>query len=208
MREIEFNLDENPFINFQSARYSMSARVNVEKLWNWCHENGKSFFIMSLGCLMNAVNSVDELKRRIIDNKAVEFDYLDGVTPIMNEDEGIYCEMKVKTPQEFDSIIQWHDYVKDLSADILSGKIESFFIEMEKRDLTNIANFSCIPWVDFDMITNCTVEGKAIQPLITWGKVNENFEMSVSITVSHIFVNGRELGYFYENAQREFNNIE
>ena len=208
MREIEFDLDENPFINFQSARYSMSARVNVEKLWNWCHENGKSFFIMSLGCLMNAVNSVDELKRRIIDNKAVEFDYLDGVTPIMNEDEGIYCEMKVKTPQEFENIIQWHDYVKDLSADILSGKIESFFIEMEKRDLTNIANFSCIPWVDFDMITNCTVEGKAIQPLITWGKVNENFEMSVSITVSHIFVNGRELGYFYENAQREFNNIE
>ena len=208
MREIEFNLDENPFINFQSTRYSMSARVNVEKLWNWCHENDKSFFIMSLGCLMNAVNSVDELKRRIIDNKAVEFDYLDGVTPIMNEDEGIYCEMRVQTPQEFDSIIQWHDYVKDLSADILSGKIESFFIEMEKRDLTNIANFSCIPWVDFDMITNCTVEGKAIQPLITWGKVNENFEMSVSITVSHIFVNGRELGYFYENAQREFNNIE
>ena len=208
MREIEFNLDENPFINFQSARYSMSARVNVEKLWNWCHENGKSFFIMSLGCLMNAVNSVDELKRRIIDNKVVEFDYLDGVTPIMNEDEGIYCEMRVQTPQEFDSIIQWHDYVKDLSADILSGNIESFFIEMEKRDLTNIANFSCIPWVDFDMITNCTVEGKAIQPLITWGKVNENFEMSVSITVSHIFVNGRELGYFYENAQREFNNIE
>ena len=208
MKEIEFNLDENPFINFQSARYSMSARINVEKLWNWCHENGKSFFIMSLGCLMNAVNSVDELKRRIIDNKAVEFDYLDGVTPIMNEDEGIYCEMKVKTPQEFENIIQWHDYVKDLSEDILSGKIESFFIEMEKRDLTNIANFSCIPWVDFDMITNCTVKGKAIQPLITWGKVNENFEMSVSITVSHIFVNGRELGYFYENAQREFNNIE
>ena len=208
MKEIEFNLDENPFINFQSTRYSMSARVNVEKLWNWCHENDKSFFIMSLGCLMNAVNSVDELKRRIIDNKVVEFDYLDGVTPIMNEDEGIYCEMKVKTPQEFENIIQWHDYVKDLSADILSGKSESFFIEMEKRDLTNIANFSCIPWVDFDMITNCTVEGKAIQPLITWGKVNENFEMSVSITVSHIFVNGRELGYFYENAQREFNNIE
>ncbi|WP_296862558.1 CatA-like O-acetyltransferase [uncultured Methanobrevibacter sp.] len=208
MKEIEFNLDENPFINFQSTRYSMSARVNVEKLWNWCHENGKSFFIMSLGCLMNAVNSVDELKRRIIDNKAVEFDYLDGVTPIMNENEGIYCEMKVKTPQEFENIIQWHDYVKDLSADILSGKSESFFIEMEKRDLTNIANFSCIPWVDFDMITNCTVKGKAIQPLITWGKVNENFEMSVSITVSHIFVNGRELGYFYENAQREFNNIE
>ena len=170
MKEIEFNLDKNPFINFLSARYTMSARINVEKLWNWCHENNKSFFIMSLGCLMNAVNSVPELKRRIINKKVIEY-----------------------------------DYVKNLSKNILTSKQEGFTIEMEKRDFENIANFSCIPWVDFDMITNCAVHGKAIQPLITWGKVNDNFEMSVAITVSHIFVNGRELGYFYENAQNEFN---
>ena len=31
MREIKFDLENNPFINFQSARYSMSARINVEK---------------------------------------------------------------------------------------------------------------------------------------------------------------------------------
>ncbi len=207
MREIEFNLDENPFIDFLSARYAMSARVNVEKMWNWCHENDKSFFIMSMGCLMNAVNSVPELKRRIIDGKVIEYDYLDGVSPIMDEGNEIYKEMRVKVPQEFDDIMAWHDYVRELSSDILSGKKEGFFIEMEKRDLTNIANFSCIPWVDFDMITNCVVDGNAIQPLITWGKVNRDFEMSVSITVSHIFVNGRELAQFYENAQNEFNSI-
>ena len=204
MREIEFNLDENPFINFLSARYAISARVNVESMWKWCHENDKSFFIMSLGCLMNAVNSVPELKRRIIDGKAVEYDYLEGLTPIMDERNKIYKEMRVKTPQEFSDIIEWHDYVRILSQDILSGKKEGYILEMEQRDLTNIANFSCIPWVDFDMLTNCVVDGSAIQPLITWGKVNNDYEMSVSITVSHIFVNGRELGYFYENAQKEF----
>ena len=207
MREIEFNIKENPFINMLSARYSMSARVNVEKLWNWCHENDKSFFVMSLGCLMNAVNRVPQLKRRIINEKAYEFDYLEGVCPIMDENNDIYKEMRVKTPQCFDNILDWHDYVKYLSNNILTGKQEGFFCEMEKRDLENIANFSCIPWVDFDMITNCTVYGKAIQPLITWGKVNEDYKMSVSITVSHIFVNGRELGYFYEYAQNEFDNI-
>lgn len=207
MREIEFNLDENPFIDFLSARYAMSARVNVEKMWNWCHENDKSFFIMSMGCLMNAVNSVPELKRRIIDGKVVEYNYLEGLSPIMDEGNEIYKEMRVKAPQEFDDIMAWHDYVRELSSDILSGKKEGFFIEMEKRDLTNVANFSCIPWVDFDMITNCVASGNAIQPLITWGKVNRDFEMSVSITVSHIFVNGRELAQFYENAQNEFNSI-
>ena len=206
MKEIEFNLDENPFINFLSARYAISARINVEKLWNYCKQNDKSFFIMSLGCLMNAVNSVPQLKRRIIDGKAIEYDHLEGLTPIMNEENDIYREMRVSIPQEFDSILEWHDYVRKLSDDILTGENDGF-IDMEERDLTNIANFSCIPWIDFDMLTNCVVDGKAIQPLITWGKVNEDYEMSVSITVSHIFVNGRELGYFYENAQKEFDDF-
>ena len=207
MREIEFNLDENPFIDFLSSRYAMSARVNVEKLWNWCHENDKSFFIMSLGCLMNATNSVDQLKRRIINGKAVEYDYLEGISPIMDEESKVYKEMRIKVPQEFDNILEWHDYVRQLSSDILSGEKEGFGLEMNKRDSTNIANFSCIPWVDFDMITSGVVNGMAIQPLITWGKVNENHEMSVAITVNHIFVNGLELGRFYENAQWEFDNI-
>ena len=205
MKELEFNLDENPFMDFLSSRYAMSARVNVEKLWKWCKSNDKSFFIMSMGCLMNATNSVPQLKRRILNGKVYEYDYLEGVCPIMDEYNDVYKEMRVKTPQEFKNIIEWHDYAKDLSKNILSGKTDGFFLEMQKRDETNIANFSCIPWVDFDMITNCTVQGQAIQPLITWGKVNKDYEMSISITVSHIFVNGRELGYFYENAQKEFN---
>ena len=207
MKELDLNLDKNPFINFFSARYAISARINVEKLWKYCHENEKSFFIMSLGCLMNAVNSVPELKRRIIDGKAIEHDYLDGLTPIMDEDSDVYCEMRVKPPQEFEDIFRWHDYVKELSESILSGESEGYFCEMEKRDLDDVANFSCIPGIDFDTLTNCVVDGKAIQPLITWGKVNKNCEMSVSITVSHIFVNGRELGYFFENAQREFDSF-
>lgn len=207
MREIEFDLENNPFINFLSARYAISARVNVKKLWNWCHDNDKSFFVMSLGCLMNAVNSVPQLKRRIIDGKAIEHDYLEALSPIMDEGNEIYREMRVKIPQEFNHILEWHDYVRNMSSDILSGKREGYFIEMEERDRTNVANFSCIPWIDFDMLTNCTVDARAAQPLVTWGKVNENYEMSVSITVSHIFVNGRELAYFYENAQREFDEI-
>lgn len=207
MREIEFDLENNPFINFLSARYAISARVNVEKLWNWCHDNDKSFFVMSLGCLMNAVNSVPQLKRRIISDKVIEYDYLEALSPIMDEGNEIYREMRVKIPQEFDDVLQWHDYVKEMSSDILSGKMEGYFIEMEERDRTNVANFSCIPWVDFDMLTNCTVDARAAQPLVTWGKVNDDYEMSVSITVSHIFVNGRELAHFYENAQREFDEI-
>lgn len=207
MREIDFDLDGNPFINFNSTRYMMSARVDVEKLWKYCKESDKSFFVLTLGCMINAVNSVPRLKYRILDGKVVEYDHLDGVTPIMDEGNEVYKEMRVEIPQEFEDILDWHDYVKELSSDILSGRKEGFSLEMEKRDFTNIANFSCIPWVDFDAISNCVLNNLQIQPLITWGKVNENYEMSVSITVSHVFVNGRDLGYFYENLQKELDSF-
>ena len=207
MKKIDFDLKNNPFIDFQSSRYMMSARINVEKLWKFCKKNDYSFFIMSLGCLMNGVNSVPNLKKRIINDEAVEYDYLEGVSPIMNDELNLYREMRVKTPQEFEDIFEWHDYVRELSDEILGGKNKGFELEMEKRDFTNIANFSCIPWVDFDSITSCILNGRQIQPLITWGKVSDDYEMSVSITVSHIFVHGRDLSYFFENIQKEFNNF-
>lgn len=207
MREIEFNLDENPFINFYTSRYTMSARINVKKLWNYCKKNDKSFFILSLGCLMNAVNKVPEFRRRIINDKVIEFDYLEGTTPIMNKKSKIFKEMRVETPQNFENMLKWHDYVKNLSKSILDGENEGFILEMEKRDYENIANFSCIPWIDFDSVTSAIVSSNQIQPLIAWGKVNDDYEMSVSITVSHIFVNGLELSIFYDNTQKEFNNF-
>ncbi|MDO5849517.1 MAG: CatA-like O-acetyltransferase [Methanobrevibacter sp.] len=208
MKKIDFNLESNPFINFQSARYCMSARVNAEKTYNFSKENGYSFFLISLGCILKAANMVPQLKRRIIEGEAIEYDYLDGVTPIMDEDNEIYREMRVVPPMGFDSVKEWHDQIKQLENDILSCKNPGFEIEMEKRDLENIVNCSCIPWVDFDSITNCVVDGLATQPLITWGKFNENSEFTVSITVSHIFVNGRELGYFYQYLQESLDHPE
>lgn len=204
MKEIEFNLNENPFLNIHTSRYSMSARLNVEKLWKYSKQNDKSFFVLSLGCLMNAVNELPQFKRRIIDDKVIEFDYLEGTCPIMDEGTDTYKEMRVETPQNYDNILEWHDYVKDLSRKILNGEEKGFTLDMSLRDSENIANFSCIPWVDFDSITTCVVTSNQIQPLITWGRVNDSYEMTVSISVNHIFVNGRELAYFYENAQKEF----
>ncbi len=206
MKEIDFDLESNPFIHFQSARYSMSARVNAKKAYDYSKENGYSFFLISLGCILKASNRIPELKRRIINGNVVEFDYLDGVCPIMSESDEIYREMRVCPPMGYESIDLWLDEVKNLKEDILSLKNQGFQVEMEKRDFENIINCSCIPWVDFDAVTTCVVDGKATQPLVTWGKYNDDGDMSVSITVSHIFVNGRELGYFYEYLQEAFDN--
>ena len=207
MKEIEFDLENNPFINFLSSRYTMSARVNVENLWIKSKEQDLSFFVMSLGALMNALNDIPQMRRRIIDGKVIEFESLDAVCPIMDKDETVFKEIRIEGPQRFYNILKWHDYVVDYQLNVLEGVDKAFDVDTMERDKINIANFSCIPWVDFDSITNATAAGNVIQPLITWGKVNENYEMTVSITVSHIFVNGLELAKFYKNAQENFDSL-
>ena len=204
MKEIEFDLENNPFINFLSSRYTMSARVNVENLWIKSKEQDLSFFVMSLGALMNALNDIPQMRRRIIDGKVIEFESLDAVCPIMDKEETVFKEIRIEGPQRFYNILKWHDYVVDYQLNVLEGVDKAFDVDTMERDKINIANFSCIPWVDFDSITNATAAGNAIQPLITWGKVNDNYEMTVSITVSHIFVNGLELAKFYKYAQENF----
>lgn len=207
MKEIDFDLESNPFINFLSSRYTMSARVNVENLWIKSKEQDLSFFVMSLGALMNALNDIPQMRRRIIDGKVIEFESLDAVCPIMDKEETVFKEIRIEGPQRFYNILKWHDYVVDYQLNVLEGVDKAFDLDTMERDKINIANFSCIPWVDFDSITNATAAGNAIQPLITWGKVNENYEMTVSITVSHIFVNGLELAKFYKNAQENFDGL-
>ena len=207
MKEIEFDLENNPFINFLSSRYSMSARIDVENLWIKSKEQDLSFFVMSLGALMNALNDIPQMRRRIIDGKVIEFESLDAVCPIMDKEETVFKEIRIEGPQRFYNILKWHDYVVDYQLNVLEGVDKAFDVDTMERDKINIANFSCIPWVDFDSITNATAAGNAIQPLITWGKVNENYEMTVSITVSHIFVNGLELAKFYKNAQENFDSL-
>ena len=207
MKEIEFDLENNPFINFLSSRYTMSARIDVENLWIKSKEQDLSFFVMSLGALMNALNDIPQMRRRIIDGKVIEFESLDAVCPIMDKDETVFKEIRIEAPQRFHNILKWHDYVVDYQLNVLEGVDKAFDLDTMERDKINIANFSCIPWVDFDSITNATAAGNAIQPLITWGKVNENYEMTVSITVSHIFVNGLELAKFYKNAQENFDSL-
>lgn len=207
MKEIDFDLENNPFINFLSSRYSMSARVNVENLWIKSKEQDLSFFVMSLGALMNALNDIPQMRRRIIDGKVIEFESLDAVCPIMDKEETVFKEIRIEGPQRFYNILKWHDYVVDYQLNVLEGVDKAFDLDTMERDKINIANFSCIPWVDFDSITNATAAGNAIQPLITWGKVNENYEMTVSITVSHIFVNGLELAKFYKNVQENFDSL-
>ena len=208
MKELDFDFKKSPFYEFLSSRYSISARIDVKDTWDFCKENDLSFYTVSLGCLLFALNDIPELRRRIINDKAIEYDKIDAVTPIMNKEKTIFKEIRVPPISENQSFKSWYNKVNELKSGVLTGEISEFSIGTMERDVEAIANFSCIPWVDFDTMTNCVATANQIQPLITWGKVSKNKEMPVSITVSHIFVFGEQLGQFFKKAQEYFDGVE
>ncbi|MDR2873488.1 MAG: hypothetical protein LBV42_01890 [Methanobrevibacter sp.] len=84
MKEIEFDIKKSPFSKFFSFRYS---KIDTQNLWNFSKENNLSFFILSLGALLQGLSSVPKLRKRIIDDKAMEFQSLDVVITIMDKNE-------------------------------------------------------------------------------------------------------------------------
>jgi len=63
-----------------------------------------------------------------------------------------------------------------------------------------IANLSCIPWLDFDSMTNIIASANQIMPVIAWGKLVDG-KIPISLTASHVFIFGWHFKLFYEKAE-------
>ena len=72
---------------------------------------------------------------------------------------------------------------------------------------------TCVPWVDFTQFTHPIPDDKSSQciPRICWGKYVEQdgkYELTLNITVSHIFVDGYPLAQTFNKIQELLNNVD
>ena len=192
-----------PFNDFHTTRYQMTFKVNATKTYEYVKKENLSFFNISLAILLEGLNSVPEMKRRIINNKIVEYEKLNAITPILKEDKTI-SEICVKPVSEYKNLKKWNKYVNNLKENLEENIYDT---EPLKRDYEPVANFSCIPWVHFDALTNMIATPHQIQPLITWGKYSEG-KIPISITVNHMFVFGYHLKLFNDTVAKYFENPE
>ena len=84
---------------------------------------------------------------------------------------------------------------------------EHYYLEGSKRDEEQIVNFSCIPWVHFESMTNVIYSPLQIYPVITWGKLVDG-NIPISVTVSHIFFFGYHFKMFYDGVEKYFDKPE
>lgn len=104
--------------------------------------------------------------------------------------------------------------------EICSSKVESAKNQNQiEKDTYNLENccdefyITCVPWIDFTQITHPIPDDKYSQciPRICWGKYvkrNNKYELTLNITVSHIFVDGYLPAKAFNKIQELLDNVE
>lgn len=67
---------------------------------------------MTTACILEAINEIHEFKRRIIDDKVYEYEKINGVSPIMQEDHTIR-EIEIIPLSEHDSLEKYNEYIEN-----------------------------------------------------------------------------------------------
>ena len=199
----DIKADELPFSDFLTSRYSMTVRVQAEECYVMSKKENIPFFNLTTACILKAINEIPEFRLRIKDGKVVEYDHINAVSPIMQEDYTIR-EIEIPPSSEFEDIHEWNEYVENKKTNIENNQ---FLVEPMMRDELPIANLSCLPWLDFDSMTNIIASPNQIMPVISWGKLVDG-KIPISVTASHVFVFGWHFKLFYEKAEEYLTNPE
>ena len=200
---LDVDVNELPFADFLTSRYSMTAKVNAQKTYDLSKKENIPFFNLTSACILETINEIPEFRRRIVDGKVVEYRKINAVSPIMQNDHTIR-EIEIKPASEFGNIFEWSEYVENKKINI---EYNQYLVEPMKRDAEPIANLSCIPWIDFDSMTSIIASPHQIMPVISWGKLVDG-KMPVSLTASHVFIFGWHFKLFYEKLEKYLNNPE
>ena len=200
---LDMDVNELPFADFLTSRYSMTVKLNALKTYELAKKENIPFFNLTSACILETLNEIPEFKWRIVGDNVVEYEKINAVSPIMQNDYTIR-EIEMEPASEFENIFQWNEYVENKKNNIDDNQ---YLVEPMKRDEEPIANLSCIPWIDFDSMTNIIASPNQIMPVISWGKLVDG-KIPISLTASHVFIFGWHFKLFYENLEKYLNNPE
>ena len=158
--------------------------------------------------VVNGLNKVPEMRMRFVNNKPVIFDDINPAITVMTENE-------VFENVRFENKKNYQDFYNLSKQEIDKAKHETKLTDSSYNltDAWNEYYITCLPWLNFTGANQPMTEELHSQtvPRICWGKyVNNNgkYEMTLNITVSHIFVDGLHISKAFNNIQEILNEVD
>ena len=213
MKELNFENDNRYntytwFKSFSNSTYGMNIKLDVTKLVKLTKERNESFFINMLFIIMKGLNSTDEMRMRLINDKPYIFDDINPAFTVMTK-AGTFENVR------FDNTDNYKDFYRIAKELIEEAKNKDKLIKNNYNpdNLYNEYYITCTPWIDFVSLTHPIPDDKSSQtvPRVCWGKFIEEdnkIELTLNITVSHIFVDGYPLSQTFIKIQELLNDCE
>lgn len=196
------------FKKFSNSTYSMNVKMDVTNLLNHVKQNNESFFIDLLYIVLKGLNSIEEMRMRLVDGIPVIYDDINPAFTVMTE-TGTFENVRFNNCDNFENFYQ-------IASDHIESTKKQMQIKKENYNPQNCYNeyyITCVPWVDFTQFTHPMPDDISSQciPRICWGKYveqNGKYELTLNITVSHIFVDGYPLATTFNKIQELLDNAD
>ena len=213
MKELDFGNSERYntytwFKSFSNSTYGVNVKMDVTKLVKLTKERKESFFINILYIVMKGLNNTPELRMRLINDKPYIFDDINPAFTVMTK-AGTFENVRFK------NVTNYKEFYKIAKEYIEETKNKEVLIKNDYNPSNTYDEYyiTCTPWLDFTSIVHPIPDDKSSQtvPRICWGKYTNNgdkLELTLNITVSHIFVDGYPLSQTFIKIQELLDNCE
>ncbi len=193
----------NNFIHYSNPIVSVCTTLDVTYLVKYCKSNKMSFFICYLYIVTKCINSIDEMKLRIKNDKPVIYNRVNPSYVVLCDND----ELRTHRTLFDNDFYSFYQSVKN-DIEVTRKTVQSAFNVCNDN---NCIYVSCLPWIEFNSVTNpydFNDKEQSSIPRITWGKYyydNENIKMNFDVSAHHALVDGIHIAKLVSKIQDELN---
>ncbi len=190
------------FSQFDDPYFAVTLDFDVTIAYKHAKEKQISFFAMYLHACMKAINSVENFKYRIHENKVIIHDTIHASATILREDNTFGC-----------SFIHYDEDFNKFNSNFEAEKrrIETTTNLFPEQNTDDCIYCSAMTWFNFSGHKEPLfgVKKESV-PKLAFGKYvekNSKLVMPVAIAVNHALVDGYHVGLFVDAYQKALNNF-
>jgi chloramphenicol O-acetyltransferase type A len=181
--------------------FSITCNVDITELVQFTREKGYRFFISASYAISRALNSVPELRQRLIDGELYEFETVHpGYTVLLDDMNFSFCDSLY-----MENFGEYYEHA--------AQRIEAVrhCPDCEKREKNHMFFITSLPWLSFTSITHPYDKTYGSIPVISIGKYflqGERTLLPVGVQAHHGIVDGYHVGLFIERLSRCVRDLE
>ena len=186
------------FRGVANPHFGITASVNATHLMDVLKPAGVSIFNAALFAIMRAANACPELRTRFRIDEVVEHDIVHpSATVPLENDQFAFCDV--------DFSADWSTFDAACKTSVAAAKKQTQLVD-HVAQLDDRIYLTCVPWIAFSNLTHPVDGPDDCIPRIAWGRMTRDgatWCMPVAIQAHHALVDGRHVGQFYSELEKQ-----